>query len=495
MQHNNTQQPASMPDAFVILFFVMILAAIASHLVPAGSFSLTEVATETAGAAKTKGKLDPESFQFASDSHSGVPLFAEGGGIGFFNYAFEGMVSGSKWGSAVGVIAFILLTGGAFGIIMKTGAIHNGILALIDKTKGTEFLFIPLMFGLFSLGGAVFGMGEEAIAFCIILLPLMLALGYDAITTVLVTYVATQIGFATSWMNPFNVAIAQGIAEIPLLSGANLRYWMWGIFTLFGIIYTMRYAAKIKVDPASSLSYETDQRLRQQQDATVTSEYTGLDSLILTVFFLGLAWIIWGVTSREYYIPEIASQFFTIGVVIAAIAVIGKRFRVNDAADGFKQGAAELLPAALIVGMAKGIVLILGGDNPEYPSVLNTLLYYSGQALGDLPAWLSAWLMLVLQSVFNFFVASGSGQAALTMPLIAPLSDMLGLSRQIAVLAFQLGDGLTNCIIPTSAALIGCLGVVRVDWTVWLKFAWKLQLCLFALASLFMLLAVAINYQ
>ncbi|MDP4944767.1 MAG: AbgT family transporter, partial [Alishewanella sp.] len=243
------------------------------------------------------------------------------------------------------------------------------------------------------------------------------------------------------------------------------------------------------------LSYETDQRLRQQQDATVTNEYSRLDSLILTVFFLGLAWIIWGVTSREYYIPEIASQFFTIGIVIGTIAVLGKRFRVNDAADGFKQGAAELLPAALIVGMAKGIVLILGGDDPESPSVLNTLLFYSGQALGDLPAWLSAWLMLVMQSVFNFFVASGSGQAALTMPLIAPLADMLGLSRQIAVLAFQLGDGLTNCIIPTSAALIGCLGVVRVDWTIWFKFAWKLQLCLFALASLFMLLAVATNYQ
>ena len=492
---NSTKQPASMPDAFIILFFVMILAAIASHLVPAGSFSLTEVAAETTGAVKTKGKLDPDSFHFANDNHRGVPLFAEGGGVGFFNYAFEGMVSGSKWGSAVGVIAFILLTGGAFGIIMKTGAIHNGILALIEKTKGTEFLFIPLMFCLFSLGGAVFGMGEEAIAFCIILLPLMLALGYDAITTVLVTYVATQIGFATSWMNPFNVAIAQGIAEIPLLSGANLRYWMWGIFTLFGIIYTMRYGAKVKSDPTRSLSYETDQRLRQQQDATVTNEYSSLDSLILTVFFLGLAWIIWGVTSREYYIPEIASQFFTIGIVIGTIAVLGKRFRVNDAADGFKQGAAELLPAALIVGMAKGIVLILGGDDPESPSVLNTLLFYSGQALGDLPAWLSAWLMLVMQSVFNFFVASGSGQAALTMPLIAPLADMLGLSRQIAVLAFQLGDGLTNCIIPTSAALIGCLGVVRVDWTIWFKFAWKLQLCLFALASLFMLLAVATNYQ
>lgn len=492
---NQVKQPVSMPDAFVILFFVMILAALASHLIPAGSFDIIEVAAETDSAVKTKSRIDPSSFTLATDSHAGVPLFAEGGGVGFLNYAFEGMVSGNKWGSAVGVIAFILLTGGAFGIIMKTGAIHNGILALIEKTKQLEFLFIPLLFVLFSLGGAIFGMGEEAIAFCIVLLPLMLALGYDAITTVLVTYIATQIGFATSWMNPFNVAIAQGIAEIPLLSGADLRLVMWLVFTLFGVIFTMRYAARIKRDPESSLSFASDQKLRSQQQQQAVNSYSNIDSVILLAFFAGLIWIIWGVTARQYYIPEIASQFFTIGIVIAIIAVVGKRLRVNDAADGFKQGAAELLPAALIVGMAKGIVLLLGGDNPETPSVLNTLLYYSGQALGDLPAYLSAWLMLVIQSVFNFFVASGSGQAALTMPLIAPLADMVGLSRQIAVLAFQLGDGLTNCIIPTSAALIGCLGVVRVDWTIWLKFVWKLQLWLFALASIFMLVAVAIGYQ
>lgn len=492
---NHSKQPVAMPDAFVILFFVMILAAIASHLIPAGSFDIIEVATETESAVKTKSRIDPGSFTLTTDDNAGVPLFAEGGGIGFLNYAFEGMVSGNKWGSAVGVIAFILLTGGAFGIIMKTGAIHNGILALIDKTKRMEFLFIPLMFGLFSLGGAVFGMGEEAIAFCIVLLPLMLALGYDAITTVLVTYVATQIGFATSWMNPFNVTIAQGIAEVAPMSGSDLRMVMWAVFTLFGIIFTMRYAARIKADPERSLSFSTDQKLRAQQSADAKNEYSMVDSVILLAFFAGLIWIIWGVTVREYYIPEIASQFFTIGIVIAVIAIIGKRLRVNDAAEGFKQGASELLPAALIVGMAKGIVLLLGGDNPETPSVLNTLLHYSGQALGDLPAYLSAWLMLVIQSVFNFFVASGSGQAALTMPLIAPLADMVGLSRQIAVLAFQLGDGLTNCIIPTSAALIGCLGVVRVDWTVWLKFVWKLQLWLFTLASIFMLVAVAIGYQ
>lgn len=486
---------AVMPDALVILFFIMVLAALASHFIPAGSFQLLEPAPVAEGAAKLKGKLDPASFTFAEETGSGVPLFAEGGEIGFFNYAFEGLVSGNKWGSAVGVVMFILITGGAFGILMKTGAIHNGILALIARTRKLEFLFIPILFGLFSLGGAVFGMGEEAIAFCIVLLPLMLALGYDAITTVLVTYVATQIGFATSWMNPFNVAIAQGIAEIPLFSGQELRMVMWLVFTLFGIVFTMRYASKVKANPQLSLSYQSDSKLRTQQNNQVQAKYSTLDSVILMLFFAGLGWIIWGVTARQYFIPEIASQFFTIGVVIGIAAVIGRRLTVNEVADGFKQGAADLLPAALIVGMAKGIVLLLGGDNPENPSVLNTLLYYSAQSLQDLPNYLSAWLMLIVQSVINFFVSSGSGQAALTMPLIAPLSDLIGLSRQIAVLAFQLGDGLTNCIIPTSAALIGCLGAVRLDWAIWLKFVWRLQLYLFGLASVFMLVAVAINYQ
>ncbi len=485
----------AMPDAMVILFFIMVLAAIASHLIPAGSFSLLEPAPVAEGAAKLTGKLDPASFRFAENNEGGVPLFAEGGGVGFFNYAFEGLVSGNKWGSAVGVVMFILLTGGAFGILMKTGAIHNGILALIARTRDMQALFIPLLFVLFSLGGAVFGMGEEAIAFCIVLLPLMLALGYDAITTVLVTYVATQIGFATSWMNPFNVAIAQGIAEIPLFSGQSLRIGMWVVFTLFGLVFTMRYATRIKANPAASLSFASDERQRASQRSQVQAQYSWLDSLILLTFFAGLGWIVWGVSARQYYIPEIASQFFAIGVVIGLLAVLGRRLRVNDVADGFKQGAAELLPAALIVGMAKGMLLLLGGGDPQTPSALNTLLYYAAQSLSDLPPYLSAWMMLVVQSVINFFVSSGSGQAALTMPLIAPLSDLIGLSRQTAVLAFQLGDGLTNCIIPTSAALIGCLGAVRLDWSVWLRFVWKLQLWLFGLASLFMLLAVAIDYQ
>lgn len=502
MQSNSTPSKATpsqvtpskamqMPDALVILFFIMLGAALLSHLVPAGFYQLQP--NQEAGS--TVKRVDPASFQLAAEQSGGVPLFAEQGGIGFLNYAFEGLVSGDKYGSAVGVVAFILLTGGAFGILMKTGAVNNGILRLIERTQHSQQLFIPLLFILFSLGGAVFGMGEEAIAFCILLYPLMLALGYDAVTTVLVSYVATQIGFATSWMNPFNVAIAQGIAGIPLLSGQSFRMVMWGVFTLFGLVFTLRYAKAIKANPTASVAYASDELQRQQQVAVVQSQFNRVDALLLTLFGLGLAWIIYGVTMRHYYIPELASQFFTIGVVIGIAAVLCRRLSTNDVVDGFKQGAADLLPAALMVGMAKGMLLLLGGANPETPTVMNTLLHYAASAFSDWSEYFSAWLMLLLQSVINFFVSSGSGQAALTMPLITPLSDMIGVSRQTAVLAFQLGDGLTNCIIPTSASLIGCLGAVRLDWTIWLRFVWRLQLWLFAIASGFMLAAVAIGYQ
>jgi uncharacterized ion transporter superfamily protein YfcC len=474
----------SMPDAFVILFFVVMLVALATHFIPAGKFDVVKKGNETV--------LVADSFQFVDDAPK-VTLFAENGEVGFFNFAFEGMVSGDRNGSAIGVMMFIILTGGAFGIIMQTGAVDNGVMALIEKTQRLEILFIPLLFLLFSLGGAIFGMGEEAIAFCIVLLPLMIAIGYDGITTVLVTYVATQIGFAASWMNPFSVAIAQGIAGIPLMSGLEFRVVMWCVFTLIGLIFTMRYAASIKANPKLSPSYKTDRVHIKHDKAEISSSFTAVDSAILLTFLLGIIWVIWGVLARQYYIPEIASQFFTLGCVVGFISVLLKRLTVNEVASSFKRGAQELLPAAMIVGMAKGIVILMGGDDASTASVLNTVLYYASQVIGDLPAALSATLMLAFQAIFNFFIASGSGQAALTMPLMSPLSDLVGVSRQVAVLAFQLGDGLTNIIIPTSAALIGCLGVANVDWLVWARFIGKFMIFIMIVAIVFIVTAVLIN--
>lgn len=499
MKKNKTWQ---IPHTFVIVFFVVLLAALTTFLVPVGQFQTEEIHYTINGEEKTRTVLKPDSFEFVKDEQGnlvreGAALFKSGGETGFLNYVFEGLTTGDKWGSAVGVVAFILVIGGAFGIIMRTRAIEEGILSVIDKTKGREILIIPIMFFLFSLGGAVFGMGEEAIAFAMILVPLMIALGYDAITGVMITYVATQIGFAASWMNPFSVAIAQGVSGVPVLSGSGLRIIMWIIFTLVGIIYTWRYASRIKKDPRSSLAYNTDQYFRsQQKDADLKAKFTVGHSLIILTLLAGIVWIILGVTKHGYYIPEIATQFFTIGLVSGIIGLIFKlnNMKVNDLADSFTEGAKDLLPAALVVGMAKGIILILGGDSPDVPSVLNTALYGAGELIGDFPTVLSAWFMYLFQSVFNFFVVSGSAQAALTMPLMAPLADIAGVTRQVAVLAFQLGDGLTNIIVPTSASLMGTLGAARLDWGTWAKFITKFMLLLVAISSIFVVVAVIIGY-
>ncbi|MBL4815191.1 MAG: putative basic amino acid antiporter YfcC [Shewanella sp.] len=481
-----------MPDTLVIIFFVALAAAMLTYFVPIGAFDTQEVSYLANGVEKSRVVVDPSSFQYILDEQGDpklqpVALFEGGGGTGFFNFAFEGLVSGSKWGSAIGVIMFMLVIGGSFGIVMATGTIDNAILRLIDKTRGNEMLFIPAIFCLFSLGGAVFGMGEEAIAFAIIICPLMIRLGYDGITTVMVTYVATQIGFASSWMNPFSVAIAQGIAGIPVLSGSGVRVIMWAGFTLMGLAFTMSYAKKIKQTPSLSHSYHSDAYFRDNQSkASLDSRFNIGDILVLLAIVATVAWVIWGVVTQAWFIPEIASQFFTMGIVVGSIGVIFKLngMTINKVATSFKQGVGTMLEPAVLVGCASGILILLGGGGPTEPSVLNSILNSAGNVIGQLPNALSAWFMLLFQSVFNFFVTSGSGQAALTMPLMAPLADLVGVTRQVAVLAFQLGDGFTNVLVPTSASLMATLGVCRVDWGDWLKFIWRFMLGLFVVSSL-----------
>lgn len=497
------------PDTLVILFVIALAAMAASYVIPAGYF--VEPATDR--------DIELEDFRVDSDADGAraknrVSLFvaeADGGDrmikyvpgdaesdIGLMNFAFEGLVSGSKYGSAVGVVAFILIIGGAFGIVQATGAIELGIRRIIHLVKGREHLSIPVLFTLFSLGGAIFGMGVEAIAFAVIIVPTFIAMGYDSLTGVMTTYVASQIGFATSWMNPFSVAIAQGIAGVPVLSGSEFRMVMWAVFTVFGIIFTLRHALRVKANPEASPMFACDAYFRERSQDTSEEDRAFLTGhkVVLAVFFLGIIWVTYGVIRHEFYIPEIASQFFITGVAcgLAAVAFRIPGFGLNDIAEAFRSGASTLLGAALIVGFAKGVVLLLGGSDPHHASLLNTILHGSGQVLGSLPGFIAAWCMFAFQSLFNFFITSGSGQAALTMPLMAPLADLIGLTRQLAVLAFQLGDGLTNLVVPTSAALMGTLAVARVDWVIWLKFQLKFQAFLFGLATVFLMVAYATGF-
>ena len=479
-----------MPHTYVIIFAVVVVCALLTYLIPVGSFQTQDISYMVGDTEKTRTVIVADSFSYAVDEagnrvRNGVPLFGteDFGGQGMLNYVFEGLTSGDKSGSAVGIVAFILVIGGAFGIVMRTGAVDAGIHAMIRRTKGREIILVPVLFTLFSLGGAVFGMGEEAIPFAMVIVPLTIAMGYDAVVAVCVTYGATQIGFGTSWMNPFGLAIAQGIAGVPVMSGAAFRIVMWAVFTLAGIAFTMVYARKIKKNPQLSVAYESDAYYRNQMSKTdgEAVPFTLGQALVLLSVLATIVWTVWGVVTQGYYIPEIASQFFVMGLVAGIIGCIFhlNGMRPSDMASSFQSGAADLVGAALVVGMAQGIVIVLGGTDPTTPSVMNTILYTLGNLLSGVPGVLAAWLMYVFQSLFNFVVVSGSGQAALTMPIMAPLADLAGITRQVAVLAYQLGDGLTNLIVPTSGCLLGVLGVARLEWGKWAKFQIKMQGMLF----------------
>jgi uncharacterized ion transporter superfamily protein YfcC len=477
--------PLKVPDTFLIILILALVAYGATWLIAPGVFQMDGT-----------GRVIPGSY-IASTTPDGAPLFGTKDNIGLLNFLFEGLVSGGRSSATVGLMAFMLVIGGAFGVIMRTGAVDRALTAVLPKEGGGDGI-IAILFVAFSLAGAVFGMGEEAIAISLILVPALMRAGYDSITGILCCYVATQVGFATSWMNPFSVIVAQSIAGLPIMSGLIFRVVMWTLFTAIGALYVWRYARSVRLDPLRSMSRSSDQKWVHKLQAGAGQGQFGLgDALIMLALGLGIIWVAWGVVVKGYYLAEIAAQFMAVGLVAG---IIGRIFRLNgvdgnDLVEAFRDGAVQLAPAVLIVAAAKGIVLILGGDSPSVPSLLNTLLHGMGSLTALLPNWATAWGMLVFQTLINFFIVSGSGQAAITMPLMAPLADLSGVSRQTAVLAFQLGDGLTNVVVPTSGALMGCLAAARLDFTRWLTFFWKPMLGLFGLSSAFVLGAHAMGYS
>jgi uncharacterized ion transporter superfamily protein YfcC len=478
---STAKPPMKAPDTLLILALVALLVALAVAFIAPGRFAEVSRSEDS-----RQVSVVLHSYE-RSGEPTAVPLFAEGGKLGLLNLPFEGLVSGDKFGSAVGIVAFLLVLGGSFGVLMRTGAVDRTLTAFVARFQHSAAFLIPGLFVLFSLGGAVFGMGEETIPFVLLLVPVFARIGLNAFCVVLVTYVATQIGFATSWMNPFSVIVAQGVAGLPPVSGAGLRVAMWSLFTAIGAVLALRYALASRRAPVV---------LAAQQSAILGEPASRADIGVMLVLLATMIWVIFGVTQRQYFLPELAAQFFAMALVAGFIAWLGRRpgLDANALADAFREGAAQMLPVVLVVALAKALILLLGGTDPGQASVLNTLLYQLAHALEGLPAALAALLMLALQSAINFLVPSGSGQAALTMPIMAPLGDLLGVSRQVSVLAFQLGDGLTNLIVPTSAVLMGVLGAARIDWLVWARFIMLWMVWLLGLSAVFVVGAVFAGY-
>src|SRR5574343_677587 len=481
--------PASrfkVPNTLIILLFIALFVALLVPWVPAGYFE--------------KGvAISLDSYRVA-EHNIHIAWFASGKEVRLFNAPFEGMTSGSRTGSAMGVIAFILLVGGAFGVINASGAVDRGLLRLIAITGHHPRLLLGSLFAAFAAGGAVFGMGEETIAFLALLLPLIRRMGYPPEVGVMMTYVASQIGFGTSWMNPFGVALAQGIANVPLLSGAPLRIVMFVIFVSTGIGFTLWYAERHRQqqplpDEAAAATDSTAVADASATSVSANASMTMADRLILAGIVATIIWIVWGVVAAGYFIPEIATQFVTLCCYTALIAIIAKRLKADGAAEAFINGAQQLMPAVLVISMAKGIEYLLGGSNPHAPSVLNTFLHSMGTMLETWPLLLAAQGMLAVQTAFTLVIHSGSAQAAINMPLMAGLSDLVGVTRQTAVLAYQLGNAMANMSVPTGAVLMATLGVAGVPWTRWFGIIWRFQLLILLMSMGMVAFAVLYGYN
>jgi uncharacterized ion transporter superfamily protein YfcC len=506
--HPKKTKKVNPPHTYIIIFAILLLAFTFTYLVPVGSYTYHDLEVTVNGETQTKSVIDPNSFQYELDEHGnpmrlGAPVFSDyfvTDRTGFFNYVFDGMTSGGAEGT-VGVMVFIIIIGGTFGIILRTGAMDQAIYAVIRKTKGKDIFLVPALFIIFSLAGAIFGFNDESIAFCMVTVPLFVTLGYDAVTAIMTTFVASQVGFGTSWMNPFSVGIAQGIAELPLLSATPFRVVLWLIMTFIGVVYTTRYAMKVKKNPEISISYLSDNRYREvegeinEQEKELNTFSMG-HKLVLVVFGLGMVWVIWGVMKNQWYISQMATQFFIIGLIAGVVALISKldNFKtLNDIPIAFGKGVEDFASILAVIGMAKGVILILGGTDLAQPSVMNTLLHYASNILVGVSSTISAWGMFVFQCVFNIFVSSATAQAAISMPIMTPLADLLGVNRQIAVLAFQMGDSFTDTINPIAPILMAVIGVGGIDYWSWLKWQAKFATILFVCGSIAMFIAVAIN--
>lgn len=387
------------------------------------------------------------------------------------------------------IIAFILMIGGAFGLIMSTGAIDEGLGFVVASLENTSFqwVVIPIVMFAFSLGGAVFGLSEEVIPFVIITIPLAIRLGYDSIVGLCMSFVGAGIGFAAAFLNPFTVGIAQGIAEISPFSGMTYRLIIWLIITTVGSVYVLRYAQKIKKNPALSPVHEHDKYLAKKFNLSENKsvKFTTSHLMVLGILAGAIGLIAWGVNNKGWWMTELSAVFLGAGILSAIVTRTG----LSTAANNFMKGATGLADAALIVAISGGIVAVM-----EDGQILDTILNAISSALNGTHGSVCAVLMFFFQTGLNVFVPSGSGQAAMTMPIMAPLADLIGISRQTAVLAFQFGDGFGNMIIPTSAVTMSVLSIAEIPWSKWARWILPLEILFAVLGALFLVIAVMTNY-
>lgn len=429
-------------------------------IVPAGSFERIEF--------EGKEVIVPGTFQL-NEVQSGQGL------MDFLRAPIKGMKK------VADIIGFVLLVGGVFSIITYTGAFEAFLVHYIKKMQAKPHLrtfFIPLVMLFFSLGGATFGMSEEVLVFILLMIPMARAMGYDSIVGIAIPFLGAGAGFAGAFINPFTIGIAQGISGLPPASGMGYRIICWIVFTILAIVFVMIYARKILKNPKKSPVYQIDlSREELQHSGHEGLQLTKKRRVVLMLLAASILLLVFGVNIWDWYIEEIAALFLGLGILVSVVYGI----KPNDAAKAFGNGTKEMIIAAMVIGFSRGLLVLVEDGN-----IIDTMLFQLSSLAEDLPKVASVEIMFLFQSALNFFVPSGSGQAALTMPLMAPLSDLLGISRQVAVLAYQFGDGISNLIIPTSGITMGILEIAKIPYSIWFKWVatFVLIISLFAMILL-----------
>ena len=400
--------------------------------------------------------------------------------------SLEGLLSAIPRGmiEAADIIFFIFIIGGVFGILQETGTIPAFLHAILERLRGSWQLLTIVLMTLIAIGGSTLGMGEEYIPLVPIFLIVAREIGVDRIYGVALIYVAGQVGFAAATTNPFTVNIAQGIAGVPLNSAIGFRLVFFACCMAVTIAYMLRYGSKIRRDPAASILADDDVEVAVVEVAPPSLSTAHIVTLAACAAIF--AFILYAVQEMGWWLPQMAGGFLLMGLVAIAVC----RLPLDQATRAAVRGMEEMTVAALVVGFARAITVVL-----EDGQILDTLIFSAASILQHVPRYLAAEGMLVVQSILNFFIPSGSGQAAVTMPLMAPLADVIGLTRQTAVFAFTCGDGFSNTVIPTSGILLASLGLAKVPYDKWLRFMVPLLLQLLAVSAVFIAIAVAIGLE
>ena len=470
------------PHVFPLLLGMILFCAVLTYVLPSGVYDRQEVRIgETTRAVVVPGSYSrlPKDISAAgiltgrSTPDEARPTSV----VGFLTAVPRGMES------AADIIFLIFIVGGVFGVLQRTGTITAVLHALLERFARSGTLLTIVLMTAIAVGGSTLGMGEELIPLVPVFLLVAREMGYDRVFGLALVYLSAAVGFAAATTNPFNVQIAQGIAGVPIGSGMGFRLVFFGCALLVAIVHVMRYGARVRRNPAASVV--AGEPAEPGAGPVARVPLTGAHVAIVVVGAAIFAVTLYAIQAHGWWMAELSGGFLLIGLVAAALA----RLSVDETTRAFVKGLEEMVVAALVVGFAKGIQVVL-----EDARVLDTIIFAAAGALQGVPALVAAEGMLIFQTALNLFIPSGSGQAAVTMPLMAPLADVLGLTRQTAVFAFTCGDGFSNIVIPTSGTLMASLGLAGVPYAQWLRFVVPLFLQLLLLSALFLAVAVLTGY-